>query len=63
VTELAIKVASEPTPAIRSLRPDVPEDLVAIIFKCLEKDRSRPESWQHCATCGEMAIAPLGGAG
>jgi serine/threonine-protein kinase len=38
VTELAIKVANEPTPAIRALRPEVPARLEAIIFKCTEKD-------------------------
>jgi serine/threonine-protein kinase len=39
VTELAIKVASEPPPPIRSFRPDVPDALEAIVAKCLEKDR------------------------
>ena len=41
VTELAIKVASEPTPAIRNLRAEVPPALEAIVSKCLEKDRRR----------------------
>jgi serine/threonine-protein kinase len=38
VRELANKIASAPTPAIRSFRPDVPDGLEATIFKCLEKD-------------------------
>jgi len=36
VTELAITVNNEPTPAIRGFRPDVPNGLEAVVFKCLE---------------------------
>jgi hypothetical protein len=54
VTELAIKVNNEPPPAIRSLRPDVPSDLEAVIFKCLEKDRSR-----RYRNVAELALALL----
>jgi serine/threonine-protein kinase len=39
VMELAIRIANEPTPPIRSFRPDVPLALEAIVAKCLEKDR------------------------
>jgi serine/threonine protein kinase len=54
VTELAIKVNSEPTPALRSLRPDVPSGLQAIVFKCMEKDRR-----QRYRNVAEMALALL----
>ena len=54
VTELAIKVNNEPTPAVRSFRPDVPGGLEAIIFKCLEKDRSR-----RYRNVAELALALL----
>ena len=54
VTELAIKVASEPAPAIRSFRPDVPSGLEAIVFKCLEKDRRR-----RYRNVAELALALL----
>ena len=54
VTELAIKVDSEPAPAIRSFRPDVPSGLEAIIFRCLEKDRRR-----RYRNVAELALALL----
>ena len=54
VTELAIKINNEPAPAIRTLRPDVPGDLEAIIFKCLEKDRRR-----RYRNVAELALALL----
>jgi eukaryotic-like serine/threonine-protein kinase len=54
VTELAIKVDREPTPAIRSLCPDVPNGLDAIVFKCLEKDRHR-----RYLNVAELALALL----
>jgi eukaryotic-like serine/threonine-protein kinase len=54
VTELAIKVANEPTPPVRSFRPDVPAGLEAIIFKCLEKDRR-----QRYRNVAELALALL----
>jgi serine/threonine protein kinase len=54
VTELAIKVANEPTPAIRSLRPDVAEGLEAVVAKCLEKDRR-----QRYRNVAELALALL----
>jgi hypothetical protein len=52
VTELAIKVASEPAPLLRSLRPDAPAGLESVIGTCLEKDRER-----RFQTVGELAIA------
>jgi eukaryotic-like serine/threonine-protein kinase len=54
VTELAIKVASEPTPAIGSLRADVPPALEAIVARCLEKDRRR-----RFGNVAELAVALL----
>ncbi len=54
VTELAIKVASEPTPPIRSFRPDVPIELEAIVAKCLEKDRRN-----RYRNVAELALALL----
>jgi serine/threonine-protein kinase len=54
VTELAIKVATEATPAIRSFRFDVPSGLEEIIFKCLEKDRR-----QRYRNVAELALALL----
>ena len=52
VTELAIKIANEPAPALRTLRPDAPEGLEQAIAKCLEKDRAR-----RFQTVGELAVA------
>jgi eukaryotic-like serine/threonine-protein kinase len=57
VTELAIKVANEPTPAIRSLRPGVPDGLQAAIFKCLQKDRQA--RYRHVAELA-LALLPFG---
>jgi serine/threonine protein kinase len=54
VTELAIKVNNEPTPAIRSFRPDVPSGLEAIVFKCMQKDRR-----QRYRNVAELALALL----
>ena len=52
VTELAIKVANEPAPALRSFRFDAPEGLEKVIARCLEKDRAR-----RFQTVGELAVA------
>ncbi len=38
IAEVAIKVATQPPPAIRAVRPDVPTGLEAAVFRCLEKD-------------------------
>jgi eukaryotic-like serine/threonine-protein kinase len=54
VTELAVMVTNEPAPSIRSVRPDVPIGLEAIIFKCLEKDRQR-----RYRNVAELAVALL----
>jgi serine/threonine-protein kinase len=52
VTQLAIKVANEPPPALRSFRFDAPEGLEKVVAKCLEKDRAG-----RFQTVGELAIA------
>lgn len=54
VTELAIQVANEPTPPIRTFRPDVPGALEAVVFKCLEKDKE--DRYRNVA---ELAMALL----
>jgi serine/threonine protein kinase len=54
IMDLAIKVATEPVPAMRSLRPEVPALLEAIVFKCLEKERRR--RYENVA---ELAVALL----
>jgi serine/threonine-protein kinase len=54
VPALTIKIVTEPTPSARSLRPDVPPELDAIISKCLEKDRAL-----RYANVAELALALL----
>ena len=39
--ELAVKVAIEPPPPLRTRRPEVPKGLERIVLRCLEKDRKR----------------------
>jgi serine/threonine-protein kinase len=57
VTELAIRVATEPPPPVTSVRPEVPAGLEQAIFKCLEKPRER--RFQDIAELA-AAIAPFG---
>jgi eukaryotic-like serine/threonine-protein kinase len=52
VSELIIRIATEPAPPIRSLRADVPPGLERVIATCLEKERDR-----RFASVGEMAVA------
>jgi eukaryotic-like serine/threonine-protein kinase len=54
MTELAIKIATEPTPSIRDVRPEVPPGLEAVIGKCLEKDLH-----QRYGNVAEFAFALL----
>ena len=57
VTELVAVVLMEPTPEIRSERPDVPEGLVYAINRCLAKRRE-----ERFSSIAELvgAIAPFG---
>jgi serine/threonine-protein kinase len=41
VTEVVIKIAVEPAPAVRLFRTDVQPGLEQAVFRCLEKDRER----------------------
>ncbi len=50
MAQLMFKIANEPTPDIRSVKPDLPDCLVAIIGRAMVKD---PE--QRYQTGGEMA--------
>jgi hypothetical protein len=50
--EIAIKVAMASFPPVRSIRPDAPSGLDAVIFKCLEKDKRR-----RYANIAELALA------
>ena len=52
VTELVLKVATEPPIPLRNFRPDAPEGLEKVLGKCLEKDRNK-----RYQTIGEMAVA------
>lgn len=50
--ELAIKIATEPAPALRELRPDAPAGIEEAIARCLRKDRE-----ERFAHVGELALA------
>jgi serine/threonine-protein kinase len=52
VTELAIKIATEPAPRIRAFRSDAPAALDPIVARCLEKDRG-----SRFQSVGELAVA------
>jgi serine/threonine-protein kinase len=52
VTELAIKIAMDPTPMVRAFRAEVPPALEHVIAMCLEKDRAR-----RYQTVGDLAVA------
>ncbi len=52
VTELAIKIAVEPPTMLRTLMPQAPPGLEAVLARCLEKDRAR-----RFQSVGEMALA------
>jgi serine/threonine-protein kinase len=54
VTELVLKVATDPTPPLRTFRPDAPAGLDAVIGKCLQKDRDK-----RYRNVGELALALL----
>jgi serine/threonine protein kinase len=52
VTELAIKIATEPPPPVRTFRVEVAPALDAVITRCLEKDRTT-----RYQTVGDLAVA------
>jgi eukaryotic-like serine/threonine-protein kinase len=41
LSEICVKVASDPAPRLRSVAPDAPKELDAIVARCLEKDPAR----------------------
>jgi tetratricopeptide (TPR) repeat protein len=57
-------IINEPTPDPRTLRPECPDELVALCERCLEKDRTRrPSSAREILTSlasGEMPRQPRG---
>jgi serine/threonine protein kinase len=38
--ELVIKITTRPPPPLRQFRPDCPEELELVVFRCLERDRN-----------------------
>jgi serine/threonine-protein kinase len=52
ITDVAIKVATNPAQPVRSLRPEVPPGLDAAILRCLEKRRE-----ERFASVAELALA------
>ena len=52
--EIAVKVATQPPPPMRAVRPDVPPDLEAAIRKCL-----RPNRDDRYRNVAELAVAIL----
>ena len=50
--EVCVKISSHAPPPLRTLRPDLPAAVEAIILRCLEKDRAR-----RYANVGELAMA------
>ena len=54
VTELVMKVATDPPPLLRPFRADAPSGLDAVVGKCLEKDRTK-----RYRNVGDLALALL----
>ena len=54
VTELVLKVATEPATPLRTILPEAPEGLERVLMTCLEKDRER-----RYQTIGDLAQALL----
>ncbi len=57
VAEVAVRVASDPSPSLLAVRPDAAPGLEMVIFKCLEKDRNR--RYPHVAELA-LALLPFG---
>ena len=51
-TELLLRICRDEPPAFASLRPDLPDELGAVIGRCLQKDRER-----RFHSAGELAAA------
>jgi eukaryotic-like serine/threonine-protein kinase len=60
LSEICIRVATEPAPPVREARPDVPQVIDTIIQRCLAKSPG-----ERYSSVGDFAraIAPLGGPG
>ena len=54
--EVLVKVMGEPPPGLRSLRPEVPEGLEAVVFRCLEK---RPADRYSSVAGLAVALTPF----
>ncbi len=52
ITEIAVKVCTEPVVPLRRLRADVPAGVEQVVLRCLEKDRER-----RFLNLGELAVA------
>jgi serine/threonine-protein kinase len=52
ITEIVVQVTTQPPPWLRSVRPDVPPGLEAVVLRCLEKDRQR-----RLRNVAELALA------
>lgn len=61
--EVIVKHLKEPPPPLRSLNPEVPEEVAAVVMKCLEKDPARrPQSMDEVLDQLRQAGASLSGA-
>jgi serine/threonine-protein kinase len=64
VTALLMKVVSEPAPALRTRRPDLPVALETAIARCLDKDPGRrPQTIDAAWREISAALAPVSGLG
>jgi serine/threonine-protein kinase len=59
LTDLAIRHAMDPVPDIRAVRPDVPNDAVAVINRCMAKDPT--DRYAHGGELHEELGAVYGG--
>ncbi len=52
--EVVLNIATKPPPSLREFRPDVPDSLEAVVFRCLQKDPK-----DRYRNVGELAVALL----